>query len=990
MSWNGPLNKIGEFRYEIPSTYRGEHNNLKMRTSAVIYADEKMIPSIRADNAPEQTANTTMLPGIVGKALAMPDIHWGYGFPIGGVVATDIETGVISPGGVGFDINCLSGDTYILHEHGYIKKIKDFEEDWFKEKIKCANFGEKIINTKVNAFMKFKTKKRIYQVITESGKKITATEDHPFYTPNGMVKLKHIEKNEKIAVFPFTGVKFTKPRDSVIISEKDVLKLPMRKDLSQVINELKKRELLPLKMNNEKLPFLLKIMGYIFGDGGIYFTGDKGTIWFYGETEDLEEIRQDINKLGYNASRVYERERKHEIKTMYDTVKFRRRETSIKTTASSLAILLRALGVPVGNKSSQEYLIPRWVFNLELWQKRLFLASFFGAELSSPSTITRHGYNFYSPILSMNKKEEFLENGKHFLNQVRDLLSEFNVKSSLIKERREYVNKNGEVSYRVRLRINSTADNLLMLWSRIGFEYNKKRQHLANIAVQYLEFKNRVLRERKEAEKTAKKMKKTGLDIQQICDKLESKFVNRRFIERSIYNGRKTLPRVAYVFPIFNEFLQEKTFGLGMSGLIWDRIEKKTLVELPDEYVYDFNVADKHHNFIANNFVVSNCGVRLIRTNIFIDDLSKDKIRDLIDEMFKNVPSGLGSQAKIRFSRSELDEILKSGARFPVEKGYGWDEDIKFLEENGCLDYADPSKVSDRAIQRGLSQVGSLGAGNHFLEVQKVSEIYNPDAAKVFGIKNEGQIMVMIHTGSRGFGHQVCTDHLRVLEQAVRRYNIWLPDRQLACAPINSKEGEDYLKAMACAANFAWANRQLIVHWVRESFEKVLNDTAENMDMGIIYDVCHNIAKIEEHIVDGKKRKVCVHRKGATRAFGPDNPELPLKYQDTGQPVLIPGDMGTESYLLHGTRESEETFGSTCHGAGRVLSRHQALKKWRGEQVVKELKERGIYVHATSMKVAAEESPDAYKDIRNVVDIVHGAGISKKVVKLVPLGVVKG
>ena len=489
MTWNGPLNKIGEFRYEIPSTYRGEHNNLKMQTSAVIYADEKMIPSIRADNAPEQAANTTMLPGIVGKALAMPDIHWGYGFPIGGVVATDIETGVISPGGVGFDINC---------------------------------------------------------------------------------------------------------------------------------------------------------------------------------------------------------------------------------------------------------------------------------------------------------------------------------------------------------------------------------------------------------------------------------------------------------------------------------------------------------------------GVRLVRTNLRFEDLNKKTIHELIDEMFKNVPSGLGSQAKIRFSRSELNEILKNGARYPVEKGYGWDEDIKFLEENGCLDYADSSKVSDKAIQRGLSQVGSLGAGNHFLEIQKVSEIYNPDAAKVFGIKNKGQIIVMIHTGSRGFGHQVCTDHLRVLEQAVRRYNIWLPDRQLACAPINSKEGEDYLKAMACAANFAWANRQLIVHWVRESFEKVLNDTAENMDMGIVYDVCHNIAKIEEHVVDGKKRKVCVHRKGATRAFGPDNPELPLKYQDTGQPVLIPGDMGTESYLLHGTRESEETFGSTCHGAGRVLSRHQALKKWRGEQVVKKLRERGIYVHPASMKVAAEESPDAYKDIRNVVDIVHGAGISKKIVKLEPLGVVKG
>jgi len=385
-----------------------------------------------------------------------------------------------------------------------------------------------------------------------------------------------------------------------------------------------------------------------------------------------------------------------------------------------------------------------------------------------------------------------------------------------------------------------------------------------------------------------------------------------------------------------------------------------------------------------------NCGVRLLRTNLHIDDVSEIRIRELVDEMFKNVPSGLGSKAKIRLSKKELDDVLRLGAKSPVEKGYGWEEDIKFLEENGCLDYADPSHVSEKAIQRGMSQVGSLGAGNHFLEIQKVTDIFNPDAAKVFGINDIGQITIMIHTGSRGFGHQVCTDHLRILEQAVRKYNIWLPDRQLTCAPVNSMEGQSYLKAMACAANFAWANRQLIVHWVRESFERVLNGSAEDMDMNIVYDVCHNIGKLEEHEIDGKKRMVYVHRKGATRAFGPDRSEIPSKYREIGQPVLIPGDMGTESYLLRGTKEAEETFGSTCHGAGRVLSRHQALRKWRGEDVVRELKNRGIYVHPASFKVAAEEAPGAYKDIRNVVDIAHGAGISKKVVKLVPLGVVKG
>jgi len=385
-----------------------------------------------------------------------------------------------------------------------------------------------------------------------------------------------------------------------------------------------------------------------------------------------------------------------------------------------------------------------------------------------------------------------------------------------------------------------------------------------------------------------------------------------------------------------------------------------------------------------------NCGVRLVRTNLSAGDLSKDQFRGLVDKMFENVPSGLGSKSKVRLSKKELEDVLVRGAQSPVDNGYGWDQDSEFLEENGCLDFADVSKVSERAKQRGLSQVGSLGAGNHFLEIQKVAEIYDEHAAKVYGIDNVGQIVVMIHTGSRGFGHQVCSDHLKILERAVKKYNIWLPDRQLACAPINSKEGENYIGAMGCAANFAWANRQLIVHWVRESFEKILGESAEDMEMDIVYDVCHNIGKFEEHVVDGVKKRVCVHRKGATRAFGPGRKEVPLKYRDVGQPVIIPGDMGTESFLLRGTKDSEETFGSTCHGAGRVLSRHKALKKWRGEEIVKSLGNKGIYVHPASMKVAAEEAPGAYKNIVNVVDVAEGAGISKKVVRLKPLGVVKG
>ncbi|MBC7128371.1 MAG: RtcB family protein [Thermoplasmatales archaeon] len=384
-----------------------------------------------------------------------------------------------------------------------------------------------------------------------------------------------------------------------------------------------------------------------------------------------------------------------------------------------------------------------------------------------------------------------------------------------------------------------------------------------------------------------------------------------------------------------------------------------------------------------------NCGVRLVRTNIKFEQINKSIIKELTDELFKNIPSGVGSEAKIKLNKPQLDEVLQMGARWAVEHGYGWEEDLEYLEENGCMEEADASAVSEKAKERGMSQVGSLGAGNHFLEIQKVEEIFDENAAKIYGIE-KNQIVVMIHTGSRGCGHQICTDYLRVLEQAVKKYKIELPDRQLACAPLKSKEGEQYFKGMACAANFAWANRQMIVHWVRQSFEKIFKEDAENMGMKIVYDVCHNIAKIEEHEIDGKRMKVCVHRKGATRSFGPDSSEIPGKYRSIGQPVLIPGDMGSESYLLKGTKKAEEAFGSTCHGAGRVMSREEAKRRWRGSEIARMLEGKGIYAHPASMVVMAEESPDAYKDVSMVVNATHGAGLSLKVARMVPLGVVKG
>ena len=384
-----------------------------------------------------------------------------------------------------------------------------------------------------------------------------------------------------------------------------------------------------------------------------------------------------------------------------------------------------------------------------------------------------------------------------------------------------------------------------------------------------------------------------------------------------------------------------------------------------------------------------NCGVRLMRTNLRADDLDAQAVRQLIDKMFVNVPSGVGSQAKVQLSKPELDDVLRIGARWAVENGYGWQDDLAVLEENGAMDAADPSHVSNKAMERGKSQVGSLGAGNHFLEIQRVVDIYDEKAAQAYGIE-KGNITIMIHTGSRGFGHQVCTDHLRTLERAVKKYGISLPDKQLACAPATSDEAQSYFKAMACAANFAWCNRQMITHWVRQSFESILGQTGHELGMDIVYDVCHNTAKLEEHQVNGERRQVYVHRKGATRAFGPGSPAIPEQYRDVGQPVIIPGDMGTESYLLAGTAASEETFGSTCHGAGRTMSRTEARKKKHGKDVGRELQDKGIYIHPNSWKVVAEEASYAYKDVSSVVNVTHNAGISRKVARMKPLGVVKG
>ncbi len=384
-----------------------------------------------------------------------------------------------------------------------------------------------------------------------------------------------------------------------------------------------------------------------------------------------------------------------------------------------------------------------------------------------------------------------------------------------------------------------------------------------------------------------------------------------------------------------------------------------------------------------------NCGVRLLRSNLRKDDVAA-KIKDLVSVLYNEIPSGVGSKGKVRLGPDDQKRILKKGAQWAVEQGFGESGDLEKIESGGCIEGADPSLISNKAYERGRSQQGTLGSGNHFLEVQYVDEIYDEKAANSLGLFRD-QITVMIHTGSRGFGHQVCTDFLEVMERAANKYKIELPDKELACAPFESPEAQDYLAAMRAAANYAWANRQCIMHWSRETFMKVLGLSPRELGMSLIYDVAHNIAKVETHEVNGRKTKLIVHRKGATRAFPPGHPELPEIYRPIGQPVLIPGDMGRASFVLLGTEKAmKETFGSTCHGAGRIMSRHQAIKRAKGRKIWREMEDKGIIVRSAGRETLAEEMSEAYKDVSNVVDVVHRAGISTKVARLRPIGVIKG
>ncbi|MEN3000460.1 MAG: RtcB family protein, partial [Armatimonadota bacterium] len=765
--WKGPLIQIDEYRWRIPKEYKPG-----MRVDGLIFASKELLEQIRQDQAPEQVANVAFLPGIVGYSMAMPDIHWGYGFPVGGVAAMDLEEGVISPGGIGYDINCLDPNTRILTEHGCWRPIGSPQAEWVNQSAVCFELSQGTRTTApVGALLQVRPRNRVYRLRTTAGYEITATAEHPFWTPAGMKRLHQLQVGEQVALYPFEGVPCESPPHETILDANTIRTHLQQHGKSenavrQILGQLQRLNLLPLYADAPQMPYLIKILGYLTGDGTLRYVGGngKGVAVFYGKPADLERLRADIQRIGFTPSPVRARARRHTIQTLYRTYAFETQETSFSVSSSAFVALLACLGAPLGNKAAQAYRVPELLGRMPLWVQRLYLAALFGAELSAPSTIPNHPATFQPPVLSLNKQEAVAESGWAFLSDIQATLQRFGIRARLLNNQPEtgYIGRNGTRSIRCRLQILGDDENLIRLWSQIGYEYQHERQRLANAAVVYLRYKQLAVRQREQAAAESVSLKREGLSATQIAARLG---VNKRFVERSLYEGRRTQPRIPKDFPAFTEFVESAL--VGEDGLVWDTVQTIEPVDYTEPFVYDLTILHPDHNFVANGFIVSNCGVRLLRTDL-TEQKVRPKLKELVDQIFRDVPAGFGGEGLIKTNRQELRQVMIKGAHWMVEHGYGWEDDLLHTEATGRLDMPDPDVITNKAIERGKDQLGTLGGGNHFLEIQVVDEIYDPEAAQAMGITQKGQVTVMIHTGSRGFGHQTCQDHLDIMEQAHR------------------------------------------------------------------------------------------------------------------------------------------------------------------------------------------------------------------------------
>jgi len=928
------LVKITNYIWEIPKNFRDD-----MKVPARILASEEMIDDILKDKTLWQLVNIASLPTIYGYALAMPDAHEGYGFCVGGVAAFNYENGIISPGGIGFDINCLHPKTKINLAHGTYLEIKDLKPNFriiFFNKEKKAPQVAKIL------FILKKREKEIYKIKTRLGNEILITSDHPVYTLEGFKEVKNLMLGDKILNYPFLGIKYEEPLKKIILEEEKFInfcreKKLKDKEIKRVLNYLKKRKLLPIFTNSQVLLYLLKIYGYWFGNG--FRIEKEKNLSILGELKDLKEIKDDLKALKID-SKIFKR-----------ILKFDQKNNKFKYKikfSKPFTLLFLSL---IYNKETPKNILPEWFNELKLWQKRIFLASLFGSKILK---IEKGKRKFFLISLNFNKTS------LSFAKKIKKLIQNFEIKTTKIK----ILNKNENILFK--FYIKPEIENLIKFFEKIGFEYNFKKKILNNLFLAYLKYKNSLKNELKIKLEIKNTQKLNVCNFKNQCDENNSEI---KFLPELINNSLD--------FYNFKNFIKEFNFK---NGILIDEVIRIEKINY-NGYVYDIGIDHKDHNFIANNFIVSNCGVRLLVCNLNYSDV-KSRLEKLTKEIFKKVPSGVGKGGFWKLNDNEMKNILENGAQYLYKIGYAEKEDLEATESYGKLE-GDATTVSKIAKARGKDQIGTIGAGNHFVEIQMVEKIYDEKLAKKLDLEKE-KITVMIHCGSRGLGHQVCTDYVKEFLKELDKKGIKLVDRELAYGDFHSSLGQAYFRAMNSAANFAWANRQMITYQIRKSFEKIFG---KEIKITQIYDVAHNILKIEDY----DNRKLIIHRKGATRAFWPDHLELPLKYREIGQPTLIPGSMGTASYILIGQKLSKEiSFGSAPHGAGRLMSRTEAKKKIKVEKIKEELNKKGIVVEAGSLSGLVEEAPLAYKDINLVVEVVDKIGIAKKLAKLIPIGVIKG
>ncbi|MFB6136574.1 MAG: RtcB family protein, partial [Halobacteriaceae archaeon] len=625
----------------------------------------------------------------------------------------------------------------------------------------------------------------VYEVRTETGDSVEATADHPFLTPDGMTELGDLTPGDEVYLRPFEGLPDEEPPEFVLLDESD-----FDGEDPLLVDALKERDLLPLRSTDEAFCHLLKLVGFHTGDGS--FAGPQ--TWFYGEREDLESIRDDVEAVGFTPSKVYERDREHDVGGR----EFETTEYSVRSTSNAFKQLLVRLGAPEGPKTESAFTAPDYLERLADWQKALYLSAFFGAEMSAPDTVAPK--NFYAPSVSHNRVAARADAGEQFLRDLMSHLDDLGVQTNALEVVERGENQSGE-TVRFRFGVSSDESNLRRFLTTVGYRYNREKRRRAALVAQYLKRKDRHVARRARAAERAGAMADGGATLAAVKDAVDD-VVNGRFVERSLYGERVGRPRPSADFPDYEEF-REDADVYGDDAVA---VEVTDVTELGTKPVYDIGVRHDAHNFTGNGFVVSNCGVRMVRTDLTYDDV-RGREEELVDRLFEAVPSGLGGGGVVESDVGTVDEILDRGVDWALEHGYAVRDDLRHCEDEGVRPDADPDAVSREAKERGSNQIGSLGSGNHFLEVQRVTDVFRGEVADAYGLR-EDQLVVLIHCGSRGLGHQVCSDYVRDIEQRHGDLLADLPDKELAAAPAGSELAEEYYGAMCAAINFAWVNRQ--------------------------------------------------------------------------------------------------------------------------------------------------------------------------------------